>query len=207
MKKSLKLFIDSLDVLDELSDEQAGVLFKAIRDYEINGTENLSGLMKAIFTPFKNNIDRAKVAYSEACERNKANGLKGGRPKAKKSDTKQNKPSGLKSNPKNPDKDKDKDKDKIRYKQEIINYLNQVTGKRFRGVDNKFLNARVNDGYIFTDFKKVIDIKSKQWLNTEHDKYLRPDTLFGTKFDSYLNEKINIVKEEPLSDMELWGGQ
>ena len=104
MKKSFKLFIDSLDVLDELSDEEAGKLFKAIREYELNEKEVLTGLMKAIFTPFKNNSDRAKVAYNAVCEANKANGLKGGRPK-------QNKPIGLKANPNNPDKDNKKDKD------------------------------------------------------------------------------------------------
>ena len=105
MKKSFKLFLDSLDVLDELTDEQSGQLFKAIRAYEVDGSEILTGLMKAIFTPFKNNIDRAKSEYDAVCERNKANGLKGGRPNP-------NKPTGLKSNPNNPDKDKDKDKDK-----------------------------------------------------------------------------------------------
>ena len=109
MKKSFKLFIDSLDVLDDLSDEQAGQLFKAIRKYEANGEEVLSGLMKAIFTPFKNNSDRATLAYNAICEANKANGLKGGRPK------REDNPIGLnetEQKPKNPDKDKDKDKDK-----------------------------------------------------------------------------------------------
>ena len=38
------------------------------------------------------------------------------------------------------------------------------------------------------DFKKVIDSKSKEWLNTDFEKYLRPATLFGTKFENYLNE-------------------
>ena len=38
------------------------------------------------------------------------------------------------------------------------------------------------------NFKKVIDSKSKEWLNTDFEKYLRPATLFGSKFESYLNE-------------------
>ena len=104
MKKSFKLYIDSLDVLDELSDEQAGQLFKAIREYEVNEVEILNGLMKAIFTPFKNNIDRAKAEYQAVCERNKHNGASEGRPNRKK-------PTGLESNPLKADKDKDKDKD------------------------------------------------------------------------------------------------
>ena len=92
-------------------------------------------------------------------------------------------------------------------KKDVIDYLNHVTNKNFRSIDNKFLNARINDGYKLEDFKKVIDVKSSQWLNTGQDKYLRPDTLFGNKFDSYLNENISALKIEPLSDAELWGGQ
>jgi len=105
MKKSIKIFIDSLDVLDTLNDEQAGQLFKAIRAYEVDKKEVLDGLMKAIFVPFKNNMERADEAYTRTVEANKANGLKGGRPKA----------NGLKRKPNNPKKDKDKDKDKDTY--------------------------------------------------------------------------------------------
>lgn len=83
-KKSFLLHNDALDVLDELTDEQAGMLFKAIRDYQ-NGKEvALEGLMKAIFIPFKNRIDADREKYESVCERNKANGSKGGRPKENK---------------------------------------------------------------------------------------------------------------------------
>ena len=45
---------------------------------------------------------------------------------------------------------------------------------------------------VFTveDFKTVIDKKSLEWMGTEREKYLRPQTLFGTKFESYLNQNI-----------------
>ena len=58
MKKSFKLFIDSLDVLDELSDEEAGKLFKAIREYELNEKEVLTGLMKLMFQRMMENLKR-----------------------------------------------------------------------------------------------------------------------------------------------------
>ena len=106
MRKSFNLYFDSLDVLEELTSDQIAELFKAIVAYEKDGTEILTGLMKAVFTPFKNNSDRAKCEYERICERNKANGIKGGRKKPKE-------PSGLKSKPVAPDKDKDKDKDKL----------------------------------------------------------------------------------------------
>jgi uncharacterized phage protein (TIGR02220 family) len=75
---------------------------------------------------------------------------------------------------------------------EIINYLNDVAGKNFRPTTKKTKNlikARWNEGFRFEDFKTVIDNKVKDWKQDPHmNKYLRPETLFGTKFESYLNE-------------------
>ena len=46
----------------------------------------------------------------------------------------------------------------------------------------------MREGFTIEDFKKVIDSKSGEWLNTDFEKYLRPATLFGGKFENYLNE-------------------
>ncbi|MGI1836461.1 conserved phage C-terminal domain-containing protein [Lactococcus garvieae] len=73
-----------------------------------------------------------------------------------------------------------------------IAYLNQVTGKNYRHVPKNInlVKARYNEGFLLEDFKKVIDIKFAEWgKDTEMNKYLRPETLFGTKFDGYLNQK------------------
>lgn len=74
---------------------------------------------------------------------------------------------------------------------DIIAYLNQATGKKYR-VTNKttsqLIQARIKDGYSLNDFKSVIDNKSKVWKGTKQEIYLRPTTLFGNRFDSYLNE-------------------
>ena len=73
----------------------------------------------------------------------------------------------------------------------IINYLNKKASTNYKASTKNtqsFINARIKEGYTVEDFKKVIDSKSKDWLNTEFDKYLRPSTLFGTKFENYLNE-------------------
>lgn len=75
----------------------------------------------------------------------------------------------------------------------IIEYLNERTGKNFR-LDAKstikHIQARINEGYVLEDFKKVVDIKCKKWkADSKMFDYLRPETLFGTKFESYLNEK------------------
>lgn len=57
-RKSLILHFDSLDVIDELSNEQIAQLFKAIRDYNLWKEIKLDWLMKAVFIPFKNQFDR-----------------------------------------------------------------------------------------------------------------------------------------------------
>lgn len=52
----------------------------------------------------------------------------------------------------------------------------------------KHINARFEEGYTLDDFFNVIDYKYNEWYGTDMEKYLRPDTLFGTKFEIYLNQ-------------------
>jgi uncharacterized phage protein (TIGR02220 family) len=73
----------------------------------------------------------------------------------------------------------------------VIDYLNKKASTNYRATTKNtqsFINARVKEGYVVEDFKKVIDSKSREWLGTDFEKYLRPATLFGTKFENYLNE-------------------
>lgn len=75
---------------------------------------------------------------------------------------------------------------------EIIEYLNLKTGRRFNPKAKyavEHINARLNEGYTIDDFKTVIDRKVRQWKSDSRmAPYLRPETLFGNKFDGYLNE-------------------
>ena len=78
---------------------------------------------------------------------------------------------------------------------EVVDYLNLRAGTKYRSTSEdtrKHIRARVNDGYTLDDFKAVIDRKVEEWKGTEWEKFLRPSTLFGSKFESYLNQK-----EEP----------
>lgn len=77
---------------------------------------------------------------------------------------------------------------------EIIDYLNQRTGSKYRtGIKatNDLIAARMKEGFTVEDFKQVIDNKVATWLNDRAmNKFLRPMTLFAAKkFESYLNEK------------------
>ena len=79
----------------------------------------------------------------------------------------------------------------------IIDYLNEKTNKRFTAKNKqtiRFINARIKDGYNENNFRKVIEIKSAKWLNSSMEDYLRPQTLFSGKMESYLNEKNNKKK-------------
>lgn len=83
--------------------------------------------------------------------------------------------------------------DPVPYK-EIIDYLNEKTGKRFKsGTDatKRVIRARFKEGNSLDDFKAVIDVKATEWIgDSKMEDYLRPSTLFGTKFEGYLNQSI-----------------
>lgn len=88
----------------------------------------------------------------------------------------------------------------------IVDYLNKKTGKRFRSDTQgttKYISARLNEGYTYEDFIKVIDTKTCEWKNTDFEKFLCPDTLFNSeKFPKYLNQK-----GERANDDEDWLSQ
>lgn len=75
---------------------------------------------------------------------------------------------------------------------DVINYLNQQTDKHYKSTTKKnqtVIRARTDEGFTLDDFKKVIDNKVSEWKGTDMEKYLRPETLFGTKFEGYLNQQ------------------
>lgn len=76
---------------------------------------------------------------------------------------------------------------------DVVKYLNQRTGRSFRAATKataRHIGARAAEGYRFDDFQRVIDRKASQWENDPNmSRYLRPETLFGPKFEAYLNER------------------
>lgn len=74
----------------------------------------------------------------------------------------------------------------------IVEYLNDKIGAHYKPNGKKIkelIRARMNEGYTVEDFKTVIDKKFKSWGNDpKMSLYLRPSTLFGTRFGEYLNE-------------------
>ena len=76
----------------------------------------------------------------------------------------------------------------------IVDYLNEKTDSHYKATTPKtkqLVQARLKEGFTVDDFKTVIDKKTATWLkDSKMNKYLRPLTLFGTKFEDYLNEKV-----------------
>ena len=87
----------------------------------------------------------------------------------------------------------DIDNNKLSIYKEIISYLNLKAKKNFKintASHQKFIKARLKEGYVLEDFKKVVDIMVAKWKGTEYEQYLQPQTLFGNKMDNYLNQPM-----------------
>ena len=87
---------------------------------------------------------------------------------------------------------------------EVVRALNEETGSHYRPTSRATMRhvlARLRDGFTVEDCKEVIRKKSEEWGGTDMAKYLRPETLFGSKFESYLN-----APEDPKAkaDAEAW---
>ena len=135
MKTSFIVHLDSLDVIDDLSDEQCGELLRAMRAYHLEDDFTPSAIVKVAFSPFKNQFIRDQKKYESIVERNRINGLKGGRPLGT------NKPTGLSGNPGEPKKadsgsksdngsgsgkDKEKPSPKIKFSDADLNLAEQI---------------------------------------------------------------------------------
>jgi uncharacterized phage protein (TIGR02220 family) len=95
---------------------------------------------------------------------------------------------------------------------QAIQYLNTRTGKAFRttAANRKHISARIRDGFTLDDMKRVVDAKVATWRDdSKMREYLRPQTIFGTKFESYLNAapapKPQPVDEGPVVDFSQLG--
>ena len=141
-------------------------------------------------------------------QRNKQNGASGGRPKKTQS-VNSGKPT---DNPnitnieeKRREENKSNKKEPCKHSEnikEILTYLNNKLGSKFRTANG--LKARLTEGFTVIDAKKVIDIKFAEWIADEKMRqYLRPDTLFGTKFDSYLNQESQVQQAKAFNPIDL----
>jgi uncharacterized phage protein (TIGR02220 family) len=80
----------------------------------------------------------------------------------------------------------------------ILEYLNSAIGSKFKPNEKtkSLVSARMREGHKIDDFKIVIDKKVSDWRGTKYEPYLRPITLFSTKFESYLNQETKRTRIE-----------
>ena len=216
MRDSFVLYTEYMAQIELLNMEQRGELLTAIMNHALGrASPELDAVTSMAFSFIRSRMDRDGEKYEKTVEARKEAGKMGGRPKANgfsEKQTKAKKANGFSEkqtkakkpvyDPDNdPDSDCDNDKNNMspptsggrpayQYA-EIIDYLNQKAGTRYKHSSEdtrKHIRARVNDGYTLDDFKAVIDRKVEEWKGTEWEKFLRPSTLFGSKFEGYLNQ-------------------
>ncbi len=204
-RKSFLLHIDSLDILDDLTNEQVGELFRAIKAYQHGETLELSPIVKVAFSPFKNQFIRDLEKYEKTCKARAAAGSKGGKQKVANASKSQQKVANLADN-KNKNKNKNKsdsnNKDLMSDKSDaifVLTYLNEVCSSKYKHTTKSHIeniNARLSEGHTIEDCKLVIDTKSAEWASdSKMAAYLRPSTLFSVgKFQGYLMA----AKEKPM---------
>lgn len=194
MRKSFLLHIDSLCILEDLTDEQKGQLFNAIYKFQLGEEITLSPMIKIAFSQFKNQFMRDEEKYKNTCQARKLAGSKGGKQRvanqANATNCKQDEANQAENKNKNKS-DNDNNKDSVN---DIIIFLNKKANTSYRSSGIKtisLINARLNEGFTIKDFETVINKKCDTWLSDKKmSAYLRPETLFGTKFEGYLNEVV-----------------
>lgn len=147
-KNSFLIYLDYEEQFDLLSDEEIGILMRAIIKYEkTKEIPQLEGMAKMAFSFIKTQLDRDREKYNKKCEKNKENGARGGRPK--KENEKPNgfeKSEGLFQEPKKPDNDNEdeedndnendfKEKTKKKFKKPTIEEIEEYCKQRNNKID------------------------------------------------------------------------
>ena len=204
--KSFTFYNEYAELIDNLSteDEKKDILL-AIFNYVFNDVEpELKGMSKAIFKNLKRPIEisknrsKASLKYWNDKQEDIQTDIQTVNQKDNQTTIqtdKHIKDVYVNVNVKNnivKDRGAEKEKEEEE-KKKIIETLNSKLGTRYKTNSKNTqtkLNARLNEGYKLDDFIAVIDKKVDEWKETEFERYLCPDTLFGTKFEKYLNQKI-----------------
>lgn len=207
MKKSFIIHLDSLNVLDQLTDEQSGQLFKAIHEFHRGNDPELDFGLRMAFLPFKNQFIRDLEKYESKVVSNRENGKKGGRPKKPKN------PDGFdktQQNPKNLDNDNDNESDnESENKKEntsidfdaILNHFNFCFTKRSRIIPSNIkrkYHQLIRDGFTIDDIKLAMTNASRDTFHVENKfKYCSLEFFSrADKIDKFANQSNTIVKKQ-----------
>lgn len=196
MRNSFVLHNDSLCILEDLNDEQRGQLFYAIYQHQLGNELELTPLIKIAFSQFKNQFARDEEKYKNTCKRRAEAGSKGGKQKVANA----SKPKQKVANVAESDNDSVNDNDNVSDSDSdsvsnIIEHLNRIAHTSYKSSTAKtksLIKARLKEGFTLEDFYQVHINKYAEWHTDEKMiKFLRPETLYSNKFESYLNQKVS----------------
>jgi len=194
-KKSFLMYIDSLDILDEMTDSEAGILFKLIKQYQTDGSEpGRENPLRLVFIHFKNQFDRDLQKYEKRVNTLKINGKMGGRPveenqiesiKTKSSRKKPNQTDLVILKPNQTDK----------------NQIEPIKTKsdRYRSDNvNVNVNDNVNDNVNVSD---SVNDNENNLLNQKEKNNTKKEKVFS-KIDDYIIERRNWFSELSVEDIQ-----
>lgn len=207
-QKGFIVYGDIKPVVDRLSDEEAGQLLRGMLDYFLTGKEpKFQGVLEFVFIPIKQQMDRNADKYEQRCEKNRENIKKRWskdttvydriRTYTNDTNTNTNTDTNTKTEKETNTNTMSAGTDASSLSLSLIRYLNEKTGSRYTPdmAVNQIWDL-LEQGYTEADMRKVIDRKYAEWWNDEKMRdYLRPSTLFGSKFPEYLNAPISLQSE------------
>lgn len=210
-QKGFVVYGDIKESLDELTDEQVAALFRGMVDYHVTGKDpKFKGVLKFVFIPIKQQMDRNTEKYERQCERNRANANKRwdsmrtdavgcGRIRSDAVDANTNTNTDT-----NTDTDTDTGTDTESVPDagllsfDLIQYLNEKTGSDYKAdkANADRVRSLLGQGYTPVQLRSVIDKKCAEWMTDPKMRpYLRPSTLWGAKFPEYVSAPISIGQE------------
>ena len=200
-KKSFIVYCDIKETLDELTDEQAGKLFKGMVHYSDDGTEpNFDTILKFVFIPIRQQMDRDNEKWTgikEARSRaGKLGGAKKGNQNAKKDKTLQDDKKSVIKNKQNKQSLTKQAKQAVNVNVNVNDNVIQLSSallSRMGGNASQDFEPDVtvqsniagllNEGYTEEDMFEVVDAA---WLAWKDDKanitFYNPQALFGDMF-------------------------
>lgn len=170
--------IENVKECTTLSDKRQRSALNALKDAGILDVK-LAGIPAKRYIRI-NEKQLAQILLDNSCESGKASSAETEELEAPKRQGNNNK---VKSNKNNNNKD---------IYIAVVDYLNSKAGTHYKAsskATQQHINARLAEGFTVEDFKRVVDNMCISWLRTEWEQYLRPSTLFGSKFENYLNRK------------------
>ena len=224
MSKDQKGFVvygDIEESLNELTDEQVAKLFRGMVSYFNTGKDpKFSGLMKMVFIPIRQQMDRDTDKYEKKCEKNResiqkywdkvkadtneyeriqtnTNVYERIPPNTNVANTNTKTTTTTKTDTGTTTTSSETDAGLLSF--DLIQYLNEKTGSDYKAdlSNAKRVQSLLDSGYSPDQLRTVIDKKCDEWMNDEKMRpYLRPSTLFGDKFGEYLAAPISLTAEK-----------